>query len=348
MKKHFFLFFSLLMVFSCKKESEKSSAHRIVISENLSYQKDKNEISLQSGKFNYQIKNSDLPFKRIIFLNSSLLGYVLELKAEQKVIAVTSPEYIYSEKIKKLIAENKIKTVGNEQKYDVEQIISLKPDAIFTNYVPNFESTYELLRKNGIVILFLNEYLEQNPLEKTAYIKVFGELLGKVTESEKIYNGIKAEYQNLKKLATASSNKPKVLVNEMYGNQWFVAGGTSNLAQFIGDANADYLFKNIKDNNSTPLSFEEVFSKSKSADYWVNVGNHLKKSELLQINASYSKMKVYQDGNLFAITGKIKDRSNDYFESGVVRADLVLKDYIKIFHPELLPDYQLYYMQKLK
>ncbi len=34
-------------------------------------------------------------------------------------------------------------------------------------------------------------------------------------------------------------------------------------------------------------------------------------------------------------TGREKGYANDYFESGVVRADWVLKDYIKIFHPEI-------------
>jgi iron complex transport system substrate-binding protein len=43
-----------------------------------------------------------------------------------------------------------------------------------------------------------------------------------------------------------------------------------------------------------------------------------------------------------------KRKANDFFESGVVRADLILKDYIKIFHPELLPDYQLTYMKELQ
>jgi iron complex transport system substrate-binding protein len=41
-------------------------------------------------------------------------------------------------------------------------------------------------------------------------------------------------------------------------------------------------------------------------------------------------MKVYQSGEIYTIGGKEK-QANDYFESGVVRADLVLKDYIKFF-----------------
>ena len=39
---------------------------------------------------------------------------------------------------------------------------------------------------------------------------------------------------------------------------------------------------------------------------------------------------------------------NDYWESGMTRPDRILKDVIKIFHPDLLPDHQLYYYKKLQ
>jgi len=58
-------------------------------------------------------------------------------------------------------------------------------------------------------------------------------------------------------------------------------------------------------------------------------------------------MKVYQKGDIYTIAGREKGSANDYFESGVVRADLVLKDYIKIFHPEIFPKDSLLYMKKL-
>ena len=38
---------------------------------------------------------------------------------------------------------------------------------------------------------------------------------------------------------------------------------------------------------------------------------------------------------------------NDYYESGPINPQKVLADLIKIFHPELLPDHELYYYKKL-
>ena len=137
------------------------------------------------------------------------------------------------------------------------------------------------------------------------------------------------------------------MTNEIYGNQWFVAGGNSQIAHFIKDANAQYIFGDNSESKSTPKSFEEVFSRAENAEFWVNVGNHKNKKDLLQINPNYAKMKVYQKGDIYTIAGREKGSANDYFESGVVRADLVLKDYIKIFHPEIFPKDSLLYMKKL-
>ncbi|SFI67945.1 iron complex transport system substrate-binding protein [Kaistella treverensis] len=348
MKSIFFAFFSLFLLFSCKKQDSTSTKDWEIISKNVQFKTAGDIFHLKSGKFSYGIKAKNLPFQRVILLNASLVGYFTELGLENKIIGVSSPEYIFSEKIHQLLKTGKIQNIGNEQKYDVEKIIALKPDAIFTNYISSFDNTYDLLRKNGIELIFLDEYLEQNPLEKSKYLLLFGQIFQKQQEAFLAFNQIKTSYDSLKILAKSAPEKPLVLANEMYGNQWFLPGGKSGLANFISDANASYINAENSDANAVPLSFEEVFAKAKNAEYWVNVGNHQTKKELLQINPNYMQLPVYNSGKLYTVTGRERGKANDYFESGVVRADLVLKDYIKIFHPEVLPEYNLTYLKELK
>ncbi|KIA88441.1 ABC transporter substrate-binding protein [Kaistella jeonii] len=348
MKNYILLIFILFLNFSCKKESKSVESDWQKISGNVQLKTEGNVLKLKSGKFNYDLPASKLPFKKVILLNASLVGYFTELGLENKIIGISSPEYVFSKKIHQLLSEGKIQNIGNEQKYDIEKIIALKPDVIFTNYIASFDNTYDLLKKNGIEIIFLDEYLEQNPLEKSKYLLVFGKLLDKEKESVSKFDQIKNSYDSLKILAQKSKVKPVVLANEMYGNQWFLPGGKSNLAQFISDANGNYINASNTDFKAVPMSFEEVYAKSQKAEYWINIGNHQTKKELLQINPNYTKMNVFNAGKLYTLTGKEVGKSNDYFESGVVRADLVLKDYIKIFHPELFPNYNLTYMKELK
>jgi iron complex transport system substrate-binding protein len=314
----------------------------------VQYKEQNGVLNLKSGNFTYDFKQNQIPFKKIILLNASMAGYISELGAENLVIGVSSPEYIFSEKIQSLLKEGKIQNVGNEQKYDVEKILSLKPDAVFTNHIASFDNTYQLLKNNGIQVVFLDEYMEQKPLEKTAYIKLFGKLLGKDKEAETNYQEVEKNYKDLKQLALKAKEKPTVLANEMYGDVWYLPGGKTSVANFISDANANYVLKNNSEEKAVTMSFEEVYAKSDEVQYWVNAGNHVSKKEMLSMNPFYGKLNVFNKGKIYVITGKERAQANDFFESGVVRSDLVLKDYIKIFHPELLPDYQLTYMKELQ
>ena len=347
MKSYFFAFVAFLLIFSCKKETPKTVTDWEKISENLQFIQNENTFDLKSGKFNYSFPKEKLPLQKVMLLNASLVGYFTELGLEEKIIGISSPEYVYSEKIHQLIDQGKITNIGNEQKYNVEKIIALKPDAVFTNHIASFENTYELLKKNGIEIIFLDEFLEQNPLQKSKYLIVFGKLFNEEEKAVSRFNEIEKSYDSLKTLARKSATKPIVLTNEIYGNQWFLPGGKTNFAQFVADANAQYINSENDETKAVPMSFEEVFVKAEKAEFWVNAGNHKTKKELLQINPNYAKMNVFNKGKIYTVTGREKGNANDYFESGVVRADLILKDYVKIFHPELLPNYELTYMKEL-
>lgn len=348
MKSKIFLLVLAVFLFSCKKESSKNTQQWNKISERIQYQKNNDFVELKSGKFTYKIPKAKLPFKKIMLLNSSLTGYILELGEENKITGISSPEYVYSDKIHHLISDKIIQNIGNEQKYDIEKIIAYKPDAVFTNYVQSFENTYDMLKKNGIEVLFIDEYMEHKPLEKAAIIKLFGVLLGAEEKAEKRYSEIEKSYNNLAAQASKAKEQPVVLANEMYGNQWYLPGGKTFIAHYFKNANANYILQNDTSETSVPMSFEEVYVKAQNAQYWVNLSDHTDRKELLQINPNYSKMKIYQTGKLYSIYGSVKGKANDAFESGAVRADVVLKDYIKVFHPEMFPGYRLVYLKEIK
>lgn len=348
MKSRFFLIFAICALISCKRDPKISPSQGTSISKYVQYNENGDALQLKSGNFTYDFKKNQIPFKKVVLLNASMAGYIAELGAEDVIVGVSSPEYIFSENIHRKLKEGNIKNVGNEQKYDVEKIISLQPDAIFTNHIASFDNTYQLLKNNGIQVIFLDEYNEQKPLEKAAYLKLFGKLLGMEKTAEAKYSEIEKNYNELKKLALQSMEKPVVLANEMYGDVWYLPGGETSVAHFILDANAQYILKNNAEEKAITMSFEEVFSKSKGVKYWVNAGNHASKKEMLNMNPFYGKLDVFNTGKVYGIAGRERQKANDFFESGIVRADWVLKDYIKIFHPELLPNYKLTYMKELQ
>lgn len=348
MKAKILLLFLAIFLIGCKQEPKKTQNNEQKISERVHLSENLQNIELQSGKFSYSLPKKNLPYKKVIVLNASLIGYITALEVENTLVGVSSPEYIYSEKIQKLIQEGKTQNVGNEQKYDVEKIIALHPDIVITNYISSFENVYNTLQTNGIQVIFLDEYLEQDPLEKSSYLKIFGKLLGKEQQAFQLYSQIVDNYTNTKNLAAKEQEKPNIISNEMYGSIWYMPGGRTAVARLINDAGGNYILKDNGEDKAVNMSFEEVFSISKNAKIWMNAGNHASKKNMLIANANYSKLKVFNHGKIYGITGRQKDKTNDFFESGVVRADWVLQDYVKIFHPHLLPKHDLIYMKEIQ
>uniref|UniRef100_UPI0040562B79 hypothetical protein n=1 Tax=Roseivirga sp. TaxID=1964215 RepID=UPI0040562B79 len=71
--------------------------------------------------------------------------------------------------------------------------------------------------------------------------------------------------------------------------------------------------------------------------------------EVLLHDTRYADFKSFKNGNIFNVYGRYTEGGgNDYYESAVVNPDIVLKDIVKIFHPELLPNHQLVYYNRLK
>ena len=97
------------------------------------------------------------------------------------------------------------------------------------------------------------------------------------------------------------------------------------------------------------MDFEAVYSRAANADIWIGAADFKTLNELARADARYRDFKAYQNGQVFAYNARVNQYgANDYFESGVAKPDLLLKDHIKMIHPELLPDYQLYYYRQLE
>ena len=96
-----------------------------------------------------------------------------------------------------------------------------------------------------------------------------------------------------------------------------------------------------------------VFKYGSKADFWLN-GNYMSmttwktKADALKQNPRYGNLLAFQKGKVWNPTKRTApDTGNDFWQSGVVHPDIVLKDLTYIFHPDLMPGYTPYYYQKL-
>ena len=128
-----------------------------------------------------------------------------------------------------------------------------------------------------------------------------------------------------------------------------MSGGKSFTARLIEDAGGNYLLKDNASAEFIPLSLEAAISRSFEADIWINTGSASSIDEILGRDERFSHLNVLKKGELYNNDAlQCENGGNAFWEKGVVEPHLILKDMIKIFHPELMESHDFVYYRKLE
>lgn len=119
------------------------------------------------------------------------------------------------------------------------------------------------------------------------------------------------------------------------------------MARFFADAGADYFWKDVPQTGSLSLSFEAVFDKAQQADFWLvkyNRDRDMTLDDLKKDYAANANFKAFKDKNVWGSnSAKVP-----FYEEVPLHPDYLLRDFILIFHPDLLPGDTLRYFNLLK
>lgn len=289
-----------------------------------------------------------VPLESVVVTSTTNIPFLEMLEVENKLVGFPHTDYISSEKTRALIDKGSVKNVGQNEKLNIEQLIELSPDLIVTFGVDNNNPMLDNLKKSGLKVLIQGDWMEQSPLGKAEWIKLYGALFGKEDKAKELFDKIVESYNQAKKLVNDKPATSKVLYGSMYEDVWYVAKGNSWVAQFMKDAKANYLWADLKGTGSEGLSFEKVLDKAKTANVWIASGSFKSLDELQKANPHYSQFDAFTNKTIYTFEGKFGATGGTvYYELAPSRPDLVLKDYIKIFHPDLLSSYEFTFASKL-
>ncbi|WP_073350887.1 ABC transporter substrate-binding protein [Flavobacterium xanthum] len=289
-----------------------------------------------------------VPLQSIVVTSTTNIPFLEMLRVEKLLVGFPHTDYVSSIKTRKLIDAGAVKNIGQNEKLNTEQLIDLAPDLIVSYGVDNNNPMIDNLEKSGLKVLIQADWMEQTPLGKAEWIKLYGALFGKEKEAKILFETIVKNYNDA--LALVASQKPTatVLYGSMYQDQWYVAKGNSWVAQFMKDAKSNYLWADVEGTGSLGLSFEKILDKAKTANYWIATGSFKNNAEFKNSNPHYSQFDALKNNNVYTFESKLGSTGGTiYYELAPSRPDLVLKDYIKIFHPEVLPNYTFTFAQKL-
>lgn len=282
-----------------------------------------------------------VPVEKVVITSTTHIPAIEALNKENTIKGFPGLNYISSDKTRKLIDKGEISELGQNENINTEVLIELAPNVVIGFAINASNKSFETIQKTGIPVIYNGDWTEQTPLGKAEWIKFFGALYGKEKEATEIFNNIKSEYNSAKELAQTAENSPNVISGAMYNDNWYMPYGNSWQAQFLKDANANYLYADTQGDGSLSLAFESVLEKAEDAEYWVSSGQFTSYEQLFNESEHYKRFNAVKNKNVYSVslsqgeTGGIL-----FYELGPQRPDLILKDLISIFHPDLLKDYE--------
>jgi len=289
------------------------------------------------------------PISSIIVTSTTHIPALELLNEEDKLVGFPGTDYISSEKTRALIDSGVVRELGKNESINTEVLLELQPELVIGFGVDGVNKTFNTIQKANIPVVYNGDWTEASPLAKAEWLKFFGVLFNKEKQADSIFNTIETNYLEAKKIASKATNKPTILAGAMHKDVWYLPNGKSSEAQFMRDANTNYLWNDTSGSGSLALNFESVLEKAQDADLWISPSHYTSLEQLQKANPHYEKFKAFKTKNIHSFsltTGKTGGVL--YYELGLSRPDLILKDIIKICHPELLKTYQTTFFKELE
>lgn len=288
-----------------------------------------------------------IPLDNIVVTSTTHVPMLDYLGETDKLVGFPTPDYISSARMRARIDEGEIVDLGVDKAMDIERLTALSPDMLMGYSVSADYGQFKKIEEMGIPVVINAEYLEKHPLGRAEWIKFVAQFFGKQDIADSVFARIEDEYLTTVS-RVADVDEPSVLSGIVYGDAWFLPGGRNYAARLFGDAGYNYLWSSDSSTGYLQLSFESVYAQAHDADLWIGVGSFSSLSELEAAEGRYARFRPFQNGEVYNYNARIGAKGgNEYLELGYLRPDLILKDLVKIAHPELLPDHALYFHKKL-
>lgn len=273
------------------------------------------------------------PLRSALIYSSVHNSLVSELGAIDAIAGVCDAQYIHQKELADRISGGTVADCGIGTSPNIEKIISMNPDGIMLSPFEN-SGSYGKVGQLGIPIIECADYMETSPLARAEWMKFYGMLFGKEDEANRMFEKTEKEYNTLKSLAENLSDKPKVLVDRLYGQIWYVPAANSTMGFFIKDAGGTNPFDSYKRSGSVGLTGEQVLYNAGDADVWLirySQDSDKTMRELASDNAIYSQFKAFKDNRVYGCnTSKVF-----FYEDVPFHPQWLLGEMIAILHPEL-------------
>ena len=280
--------------------------------------------------------------KRVVCMSSSHIAMLDAIGAVENVVGVSGKDFITNPYV--VAHREAIADVGYDGNMNFELLVGQQPDIVLLFGIAGACTMEPKLQELSIPYVYIGEYVEEDPLGKTEWLVALAEMVGCRQEGLSYFSALPKRYEALQQMAASTASKPKVMLNTPYSDSWFMPSVTSYMARLIRDAGGDYIYQKNTSNHSLPIDMEEAAMLTSAADIWLHVEGVSSLQDLRNQHPRFANMPCVLRGEVYN-NDRLREpgKGNDYWESGVVQPDIVLRDLIRIFHPELVAEELVYY-----
>lgn len=247
------------------------------------------------------------PVQNIYLVATSAMDLFCALDGLDSIsLSGTNADGWYIDKAKQAMEDGSITFAGKYSAPDYELILSKNCDlAIESTMIYHQPEVQEKLEQFGIPVLVEHSSYESHPLGRTEWIKLYGVLLGKEDQAQKLFQ----EQVDKLKSVEDSENTGKTVaffyINSMGAAN--VRKSNDYVSKMIELAGGEYIFHDpAEDDNALStmnMQMEEFYAKAKDADYIIynsTIDGELNSiDELLSKSSLLADFKAVKDGNVW-------------------------------------------------
>lgn len=301
--------------------------------------------SITTPKDGIKIKT---PLKTIAAASVTHYEFLNLLGELNTITGICQQNIIYNPIIKAGVNKGKIVDLGDAFHINLEKVLELYPSALMMSGYNQNDPNAQRISQAGVPVIYNNEWMETTLLGRAEWIKFVAAFYDKNQLADSIFGEIENRYNDIKHKAASIKDKPNIMAGSNFRGTWYMPAGHSFMGQLFADAGTRYFYANDTTTGSLPLNVETVLKNFSQTDVWLNC-NYASIDELLKADPKHALFNPVKNKQVYNFNKRmLSSGANDFWESAIARPDLILSDVIAILHPEILPDYQLFYAEKLK
>jgi iron complex transport system substrate-binding protein len=289
-----------------------------------------------------------VPVQRVVALSTTHLAYMAAAGQVDRLVGLDDFAHVNTPAVRRRIAAGALTVVGHATKLRIETLLDLAPDLILTPASGAVHDVHPKLLEAGLATALVLEHLEAHPLGRCEWMKFLALFFGTSEHAEGLFQETAARYADLANEAAKTTRRPKLITGAPFQGRWYVPRGESYMARLLADAGGAYAWATTPGVGSVPLDVEAVYLKALEADLWLNTGTWRSVADATAADPRFRAVPALAQGRAFNNDKRLNaSGGNDYWESGMLRPDVVLADLITILHPDLLPGRELVYYRPL-